>query len=68
MEVLKTYMARNLSEIQGRIYIIKSFPLPIWVVMKDSQKKPKPTLESLLAENIVLTGKEVIQRQKAKEG
>jgi hypothetical protein len=35
--------------------------------MKDFQKKPKPTLESLLAENKVLTGKEVIQRQKAKE-
>ncbi len=35
--------------------------------MKDSQRKPKPTLESLLAENKVLTGKEVIQRQKAKE-
>ena len=34
---------------------------------KDIFKKPKPTLESLLAENKVLTGKEVIQRQKAKE-
>jgi len=35
--------------------------------MKDSQRKPKPTLESLLAENKVLTGKDVIQKQKAKE-
>jgi len=30
-------------------------------------KKHKPTLESLLAENKVLTGKEIIKRQKAKE-
>lgn len=35
--------------------------------MKESQKKSKPSLESLLAENKVFTGKEVIQRQKAKE-
>jgi hypothetical protein len=35
--------------------------------MKEFQKKPKPTLESLLADYKVLTGKEVIQRQKAKE-
>jgi hypothetical protein len=35
--------------------------------MKDSPKKTKPSLESLLAENKVFTGKEVIQRQKAKE-
>ena len=30
-------------------------------------KKTKPSLESLLAESKVFTGKEVIQRQKAKE-
>ena len=35
--------------------------------MRIVTKKPKPTLESLLAENKVLTGKEVIQRQKVKE-
>ena len=31
------------------------------------EKHPKPTLESLLAENKILTGKEVIQRQTTKE-
>jgi hypothetical protein len=37
--------------------------------MKDSLKKPKPTLESLLAKNQVITGKDLIQRKedKAKE-
>lgn len=35
--------------------------------MKAISKKPKSSLESLLAENKILTGKEVIQRQKAKE-
>ncbi len=37
--------------------------------MKDSLKKPKPTLESLLAQNQVITGKDLIQRKedKAKE-
>jgi len=37
--------------------------------MKDSLKKPKPTLETLLAESQVITGKDLIQRKedKAKE-
>jgi hypothetical protein len=35
--------------------------------MKNPRNKPKPSLESLLAENKVFTGKEVVQRQKAKE-
>ena len=34
-------------------------------MMKESLKKP--SLESLLADKKVITGKEVIQRQKAKE-
>ncbi len=32
--------------------------------MKDSQKKAKPTLESLLSENQVITGRRLIERQK----
>ena len=35
--------------------------------MKDSQKKPKPTLETLLKESQVITGKDLIQRKKDKE-
>jgi hypothetical protein len=37
--------------------------------MKDSLRKPKPTLESLLAQNQVITGKDLIKQkeQKAKE-
>ena len=35
--------------------------------MKIVTKKPKPTIESLLAENKVLTGKEVIKRLNEKE-
>jgi len=35
--------------------------------MKKILKKPKPSLESLLAESKVFTGREVIQRQKAKD-
>jgi hypothetical protein len=31
--------------------------------MKDSLKKPKPTLESLLKESQVITGKDLIKRQ-----
>jgi hypothetical protein len=31
------------------------------------QKKVKPSLESLMAESKILTGKEIIQRQRAKE-
>ena len=34
--------------------------------MNDSLKKSKPTLESLLASSQVLTGKQVIEGQKAK--
>ena len=33
----------------------------------EKPSKPKPSLESLLADKKVLTGKEVIQKQKAKE-
>jgi hypothetical protein len=35
--------------------------------MSDSQKKPKATLESLLINSKVITGKTMIERQKAKE-
>ena len=35
--------------------------------MSDSQKKPKATLDSLLKENKVITGRVMIDRQKAKE-
>jgi hypothetical protein len=35
--------------------------------MNDSQKKPKATLESLLIDSKVITGKIMIERQKAKE-
>ena len=37
--------------------------------MKDSQRKPKPTLESLLKESQVITGKDLIKRkeEEAKE-
>ena len=35
--------------------------------MKDSQRKAKPTLESLLSENQVITGKELIKRHKEAE-
>ena len=35
--------------------------------MKDFKRKSKPTLESLLTDKKVFTGKEVIQKQKAKE-
>ena len=31
--------------------------------MKDSQKKPKPTLESLLKESQVITGRDLIKRK-----
>ena len=35
--------------------------------MKDSPKKTKPTLESLLAEQQVITGKDLIERHKEAE-
>lgn len=35
--------------------------------MKDLSKKPKPTLESLLTESQVITGKDLIKRKEAKE-
>lgn len=35
--------------------------------MKDSQKKVKPTLESLLLESQVITGKDLIKRYKEEE-
>jgi hypothetical protein len=35
--------------------------------MSDSQKKAKATLESLLIDSKVITGKTLIERQKAKE-
>lgn len=35
--------------------------------MKDSQKKAKPTLESLLLESQVITGKDLIKRYKEEE-
>jgi hypothetical protein len=35
--------------------------------MSDSQRKPKATLESLLINSKVITGKTMIERQKAKE-
>jgi len=35
--------------------------------MKDSLKKPKPTLESLLRESQVITGKDLIKRKQDKE-
>ncbi len=35
--------------------------------MSDSQKKTKPTLASLLSEAKVITGKALIEAQKAKE-
>ena len=35
--------------------------------MKDSQKKAKPTLESLLSENQVITGRKLIERIKEAE-
>jgi len=35
--------------------------------MKEPSKKTKPPLESLIVESMVLTGKEVIQRQMAKK-
>lgn len=35
--------------------------------MSDSQKKAKATLESLLSDSQVITGKTMIERQKAKE-
>jgi hypothetical protein len=34
---------------------------------KDSLKKPKPTLESLLRESQVITGKDLIKRKEDKE-
>jgi hypothetical protein len=34
--------------------------------VKDSSKKTKPTLDSLLASSKLLTGKQIIERQKAK--
>ena len=34
--------------------------------MNDSPKKIKPSLESLLADSQVVTGKQVIEKQKAK--
>ena len=34
--------------------------------MNDSPKKTKPSLESLLADSQVVTGKQVIEKQKAK--
>jgi hypothetical protein len=36
-------------------------------LMSDSQKKAKATLESLLSDSKVITGKTMIERQKAKE-
>ena len=36
-------------------------------LVKDSQKKAKPTLKSLLSENQVITGKELIERHKEAE-
>ena len=36
--------------------------------MKDSLKKPKPTLESLLKDRSVVTGKEVIKRAEELDG
>jgi hypothetical protein len=35
--------------------------------MRDSQKKPKPTLESLLSEHKVITGKDLMARHKEAE-
>jgi hypothetical protein len=35
--------------------------------MKDSLRKPKPTLESLLAQNQVITGKDLIKRKENKD-
>ncbi len=35
--------------------------------MKDSLKKPKPTLESLLKESQVITGKDLIKRKEDKD-
>jgi hypothetical protein len=35
--------------------------------MKDSLKKPKPTLESLLNESQVITGKDLIKRKEDKD-
>ena len=35
--------------------------------MSDTQKKAKATLESLLSDSKVITGKTMIERQKAKE-
>jgi hypothetical protein len=35
--------------------------------MKDSLKKPKPTLESLMKESQVITGKDLIKRKQDKE-
>ena len=35
--------------------------------MKDSPQKNKPTLENLISESKVITGKELIKRTKAKE-
>jgi len=35
--------------------------------MKDSPQKTKPTLESLLSESKVITGKELIKQNKDKE-
>lgn len=35
--------------------------------MSDSQKKAKPTLESLLSEGQVLSGRDVIEQKKLKE-
>lgn len=35
--------------------------------MNDSPKKPKPTLQSLLAEHKVITGKDLIARHKEAE-
>lgn len=35
--------------------------------MKDSLKKPKPTLESLLKESQVITGKDLIRRRQDKD-
>ena len=35
--------------------------------MKDSLKKPKPTLESLMKDSQVVTGKDLIKRKQDKE-
>ncbi len=35
--------------------------------MKDSQKKPKPTLESLLSDQQVVSGKTLLKKAKEKE-